>query len=316
MRGRCARRSLDANANAGLDTIAFNIPGAGIHTIAPATHLPFVIGPRPDRRLHAARRVPEHTPPSDQRRHPDRDRRRRDTDRESASSRRRRRQRRCRGLAINRRRPSRGQLVRPEAAGNCVVRGQFSRNRRDRPHRAPEQLGRHRDRQAHNDTGRRDVARGPQPRVGKHRRDLQRRPSQRGQRLDVQGNLVGTDATGLHALPNAEHGGLRLGTVGGTAAGAATSSPATALRMWTRATPSSRATSSGSPPTASLLSAMHRGHQHPRKQRSTIGGIGPGEGNDIAYNGAFGVDVGGIRNAVRGNSIHDNGFSGSTSTPA
>src|SRR5262249_60903303 len=30
---------LDANANPGLDTIAFNIPGAGVHTITPATPL-------------------------------------------------------------------------------------------------------------------------------------------------------------------------------------------------------------------------------------------------------------------------------------
>ena len=36
---------LDANGSPGLDTIAFNIPGAGVHTISPATALPFITDP-------------------------------------------------------------------------------------------------------------------------------------------------------------------------------------------------------------------------------------------------------------------------------
>jgi hypothetical protein len=32
----------DANNNAGLDTIDFKIPGSGVHTITPATSLPFI----------------------------------------------------------------------------------------------------------------------------------------------------------------------------------------------------------------------------------------------------------------------------------
>ena len=36
---------LDANGNPGLDTIAFNIPGAGVHTISPATALPTISVP-------------------------------------------------------------------------------------------------------------------------------------------------------------------------------------------------------------------------------------------------------------------------------
>src|SRR5262245_15847044 len=35
----------DSEGNPGLDTIAFNIPGAGVHTISPATQLPFINGP-------------------------------------------------------------------------------------------------------------------------------------------------------------------------------------------------------------------------------------------------------------------------------
>lgn len=35
----------DANGHSGLDTIAFNIPGAGVHTITPMTLLPFITSP-------------------------------------------------------------------------------------------------------------------------------------------------------------------------------------------------------------------------------------------------------------------------------
>src|SRR5436190_4393853 len=36
---------LDTNAAAGLDTIAFNIPGSGVHSIAPASPLPTITSP-------------------------------------------------------------------------------------------------------------------------------------------------------------------------------------------------------------------------------------------------------------------------------
>ena len=42
--GSLRQAILDANANPGLDTIAFNIPGAGVHTITPATSLPTLSG--------------------------------------------------------------------------------------------------------------------------------------------------------------------------------------------------------------------------------------------------------------------------------
>src|SRR5438445_13495796 len=40
--GNCSLRAAiqEANANAGKDTINFNIPGAGVHTISPSTDLP------------------------------------------------------------------------------------------------------------------------------------------------------------------------------------------------------------------------------------------------------------------------------------
>ena len=43
--GSLRQAILDANANAGADTIAFNIPGAGVHTIAPLTALPPITDP-------------------------------------------------------------------------------------------------------------------------------------------------------------------------------------------------------------------------------------------------------------------------------
>ena len=36
---------LDANARAGSDTISFNIPGSGVHTITPTTELPALTSP-------------------------------------------------------------------------------------------------------------------------------------------------------------------------------------------------------------------------------------------------------------------------------
>ncbi len=43
--GSLRQAILDANANAGLDTIAFNIPGSGVHTIAPTSALPDITSP-------------------------------------------------------------------------------------------------------------------------------------------------------------------------------------------------------------------------------------------------------------------------------
>ena len=43
--GSLRQAILDANANAGTDTIAFAIPGAGVHTISPVTALPNITQP-------------------------------------------------------------------------------------------------------------------------------------------------------------------------------------------------------------------------------------------------------------------------------
>ena len=43
--GSLRQAILDANAAGGADTIAFNIVGSGVHTIAPATELPAITSP-------------------------------------------------------------------------------------------------------------------------------------------------------------------------------------------------------------------------------------------------------------------------------
>jgi hypothetical protein len=43
--GSLRQAILDANAHGGLDNVSFNIPGSGVHTIAPATELPVITSP-------------------------------------------------------------------------------------------------------------------------------------------------------------------------------------------------------------------------------------------------------------------------------
>src|SRR5213592_598074 len=43
--GSLRQAIVDANNQAGADTIAFNIPGTGVHTISPATELPAITDP-------------------------------------------------------------------------------------------------------------------------------------------------------------------------------------------------------------------------------------------------------------------------------
>ena len=74
--GSLRQAILDANAAPGLDTIAFNIPGAGVHTITPTSGLRPDHGCRPHRRLQPAGRQPEHRPQRLQRHAIDRDQRR------------------------------------------------------------------------------------------------------------------------------------------------------------------------------------------------------------------------------------------------
>ena len=110
----------------------------------------------------------------------------------------------------------------------------------------------------------------------------------------IQGNLVGTDATGMLAIPNAD--GIYTNgpvSIGGSTPAPATSSPGTASTEC-----SSRArsviqgnligtTADGSGP----LGNGQNGINLHEISDVTIGGQGDGDGNVIAYNGAAGVLV-------------------------
>ena len=58
--GSLRQAILNANARTGMDTIAFNIPGTGVHTIQPLSPAPGHHRPRHDRWLHPARQQREH----------------------------------------------------------------------------------------------------------------------------------------------------------------------------------------------------------------------------------------------------------------
>ncbi|HEY1434985.1 MAG TPA: right-handed parallel beta-helix repeat-containing protein, partial [Thermoanaerobaculia bacterium] len=131
----------------------------------------------------------------------------------------------------------------------------------------------------------------------------------------VQGNLVGTDATGMHALGNV--GGMAVyGTgilFGGTAAGAGNViSGNTLYGVWVEGSATFQGNLIGT--TADGLGPLGNateGINIHTSSDSTIGGILPGEGNVVAFNGGFGViPAEGVNNSVRGNSIHDNGSLG------
>jgi hypothetical protein len=127
----------------------------------------------------------------------------------------------------------------------------------------------------------------------------------------IQGNLIGTDVTGTKAIPNG-HGIALDGpgvTIGGTAAGAGNvvsgnvngidfsgDSSGVVLQGNRIGTTADGTGSLGN--TGWGITANGSG--------ASIGGIGPGEGNVIAHN-TVGVFVWfGLEDTIRGNSIHDN----------
>ena len=126
----------------------------------------------------------------------------------------------------------------------------------------------------------------------------------------VQGNLVGTDATGLHALPNSD-GIAAYGTgsvIGGSTPGAANVVSGNGLQgMWIEGSILIQGNLVGV--AADGVTPLGNGGDGINIHESTdsvVGGIAAGEGNEIAFNGSHGVDNAGVRNAIRGNSIHDN----------
>ena len=131
----------------------------------------------------------------------------------------------------------------------------------------------------------------------------------------VEGNLIGTDASGTHAVPNLLGLDTSNGsTIGGTAPGAGNVISGNTLDgINVDGTTIIHGNRIGT--TADGTGPLGNGRYGINATSDTVvGGILPGQGNVIAYNASFGVQVGafgtGLNNAVRGNSIHDNGSLG------
>ncbi len=303
--GSLRQAILDANATAGFDTIAFNIPGGGVHTITPATTLP---------QFSDAVMVDGYSQPG--------------TSvntlpfgtnavllieldgstagatglnftgsQTNGST--------VQGLVVNR--FSTGIVVRG-GASNCVLRGNFAgtdpTGTLARPNSAGLQI---------EDPGNTVGGTAPADRnlISGNSSGIFGGALTVLAGVTVQGNLVGTDATGTKAVPN----GVGIGvfangsTIGGTDPGAGNVISGNSLHgLWIQGATlvyGNRigTTADGTGPLANAIDGINI-HE---SNNSSIGGLLPGQPNEIAYNGNFGVNVGGINNRVRGNSIHDNG---------
>ena len=150
--------------------------------------------------------------------------------------------------------------------------------------------------------------------------------------ITVQGNRIGTNATGTFAIPN-DGDGVRIdissdNLIGGSAPGAGNLISGNGRgESGTGRGAGIRVGSSGNIIQGNLIGTNATGTGSLRNlengitavgTRNTIGGTGAGEGNVIAFNGANGVQIFGanfIQNSIRGNSIHSNGTSGSPFNP-
>ena len=147
----------------------------------------------------------------------------------------------------------------------------------------------------------------------------------------VQGNRIGTSADGMKAIPNGGDG-VRIDSgnnnvIGGSAAGAGNlisgnGRVASGLGHGNGITVGSSnniiqgnligTDATGTGPLPNLDDGIFGG------RNTTVGGIGAGERNVIAFNGLRGISNGGTlgtANSYRGNSIHSNGTSGSPFAP-
>ncbi len=136
----------------------------------------------------------------------------------------------------------------------------------------------------------------------------------------IRGNLVGTDATGTVSLGNTDTGivcqnfGGAGTTIGGPGAGEGNVISANARGIWL-AQGSTVNIVQGNKIGVNAAGTGPLGNSdgiftNVGGNDNIIGGIGAGEANEIAYNGAAGIlftTLGGADNSARGNSIHDNG---------
>ena len=127
----------------------------------------------------------------------------------------------------------------------------------------------------------------------------------------IQGNLVGTDATGSVAIPNTFRGILCNSSnpvVGGSAAGAANviSGNGIGLHIGANAVVQGNRIGTTADGTGPLGNGGDGISITENGTNAVIGGTAPGEANKIAFNSGNGIEINSINNSIRGNSIHDN----------
>jgi hypothetical protein len=308
--GSLRQAILDANGHPGADTIAFDIPGAGVHTITPTTSLPAVVdqvlidgysqtGSVENTAVIGTNAVLEI-----------------EIDGTTAG-----------GIGIDLNGPAtsgsvvQGLVVNRFSTGievdnsnDVVVRGNFlgtdPTGTLPRPNDTGVQCGANAALIGGSSPGDRNLVSGNT--AGTFSGALLLNGLATNSR--VQGNLIGTDATGLHALPNL--GGLAAygtgNTIGGAAAGEANVVSGNSLYgMWIEGSIVIQGNLVGlAGDGLSPLGNATDGIVIHGSNDSVIGGLGPGEGNEIAFNLGHGIDNDGIRNSMRANSIHDNGLLG------
>ncbi len=305
--GSLRQAILDANGTPGFDTIAFNIPGTGVHTITPATSLPLV---------SEAALVDGYSQPGATE----------NTDpvatnavllieldgsattgavgliaSPSGGS-------TIQGLVINRW----GTALQTGIAGGNVIRGNFVGTDPSGSFALPNSGG-----VSVGPPGERvgGTAPGDRNLISGNAACCLNSAINPGPNGVIQGNLIGTDATGTRAIPNGI--GILLSaadvTVGGTAPGAGNVISGNGIGIFLSQSNTHHViqgnrigtTADGNGP----LGNGDGIQMNVGGDTTTIGGLAPGEGNVIAYNSNAGVNVtgnGGSKNAIRGNSIHDN----------
>jgi len=309
--GSLRQAILDANASPGLDTIAFNIPGSGVHTITPLTNLDFLFDPVV---------VDGYTQPGSSP----------NTAsvgtnavlmieldgsaigggfslglnvNKGSST--------IQGLVINR--FATGILTFDSGAGGGnVIRGNFLGTDPTGAFAQPNGTGvaieAPNDRVGGTDPADRNLVSGSTAGVFGGAIQIAG-----GAGAVIQGNLVGTDASGMHAIPNGEAVYSNMpALIGGTSVGAGNVISGNSLSgvfyqadILIQGNLIGVAADGVSP----LGNGLHGIWNH-GANGGTIGGLGPGEANVIAFNRGHGVVTDGTQTRVRGNSFHDNGALG------
>src|SRR5262245_42579561 len=302
--GSLRQAILDSNGNPGLDTIAFNIPGAGVHTITPASSLDPLSGPvLIDGYSQTGTAV--------------------NTDPFATnavllieldgsavgggfstglniggggST--------VQGLVVNRWAVG----VNTSGAGGDIVRGCFlgtdPTGTIARPNGIAVQFGAPNDLVGGTDPADRNLVSGNTAGIFSGAIQIAGAPN-----ATIQGNLVGTDKTGMLPIPNGDGIYSNMpATIGGSAAGAGNVVSGNSLHgMFLQADILVQGnligtTADGAAPLGNGLNGVF----NHGATGVTVGGLGPGEANEIAYNGFHGVQTDGDQTRVRGNSIHDN----------